>query len=67
MVRALPGNTTVQWFNMRGGRMAASMAWPTGAEPSMRAVGDGWLLFDAQGRVLHLNTERSVTTGFTIR
>ncbi|MDQ0569455.1 hypothetical protein QFZ42_001289 [Variovorax paradoxus] len=67
VMRALSGNTTVQWFNMRGGRMAASMAWPAGAEPNIRAVVDGWLLFDAQGRVLHLNTERSVTSGFSIR
>jgi hypothetical protein len=32
-----------------------------------RAVPNGWLLFDDQGRVLHLDTERSTTAGFAIR
>ena len=67
MVRAASGNTSVQWFNLRGGRMAAAVMWPAGAEPGVRAVADGWLVFDAQGRVLHLDTGRSVTTGFSIR
>ena len=66
MVRSMPGNCTVQWHNLRGGRVAAAMTWP-GAEVGVRAVADGWLLFDAQGRVLHLDTGRSVTTGFSVR
>lgn len=66
MVRSMPGNCSVQWHNLRGGRVAAAMTWP-GAEVGVRAVADGWLLFDAQGRVLHLDTGRSVTTGFSVR
>jgi hypothetical protein len=66
MLRSAPGNFTVQWLALRGGQTAATIAWPDG-EPGMRAVANGWLLFDAQGRVLHLNTEHSVATGFAIR
>lgn len=66
MLRSTPGNGTVQWLDLRGGRAAATMEWPDG-KLGMRAVVNGWLLFDDQGRVLHLDTERSVAIGFAIR
>ncbi|WP_124460102.1 bpX6 domain-containing protein [Variovorax sp. KBW07] len=66
MLRSASGNCTLQWLVLGGGRAAATLAWPDG-EPGMRAVANGWLVFDGQGRVLHLDTERSVATGFAIR
>lgn len=54
-------------YQLRGGSVGASVAWPLDAGVHARPVTNGWLLFDDQGRVLHLDTERSTTTGFAIR
>ncbi|SDW66680.1 hypothetical protein SAMN05518669_10255 [Variovorax sp. YR634] len=54
-------------YQLRGGSVGASVAWPLDAAVHARPVTNGWLLFDDQGRVLHLDIERSTTVGFAIR
>lgn len=68
IVLRLPDATCDVFFHqLRGGRVGASVSWPSEAAVRARAVPNGWLLFDDQGRVLHLDTERSTTAGFAIR
>jgi len=57
----------VRWLALRGGRRAASLSWPA-PDVRVRAVADGgWLLFDDEGRLLHLDTARSRVVSFSVR
>ncbi|NVM92449.1 hypothetical protein FHT32_006139 [Variovorax sp. SG517] len=68
MLLRLPGPThDVSVRQLRGGSVKASISWPVEAAVRARAVPNGWLLFDDQGRVLHLDTERSTAASFAIR
>lgn len=67
MVLRLRDATCDMFFRqLRGGSVGASVSWPPQAAVHARAVPNGWLLFDDQGRVLHLDTERSTMAGFAV-
>lgn len=67
VLRLFDATRDVLFRQLRGGAVGASVSWPPEAAVRARAVPNGWLLFDDQGRVLHLDTERSTTAGFAIR
>lgn len=67
VLRRFDASGDVFLHQLRGGSLGARVAWPAAAQLSARAVPDGWLLFDDQGRVLHLDTARSTAAGFAIR
>lgn len=55
------------WARQHNGAPAATLTWPSARPPGLRAVAGGWLVFDDEGRVLHLDTERGTATGFGVR
>lgn len=67
VLRLSDATCDVFFRQLRGGSIGASVSWPLEAAVRARAVPNGWLLFDDQGRVLHLDTERSTTAAFAIR
>lgn len=67
VLRRFDASGDVFLHQLRGGSLGARVAWPAAAQLSARAVPDGWLLFDDQGRVLHFDTARSTAAGFAIR
>jgi hypothetical protein len=67
VAQAAAAGWRVRWLSLRGGGLAASVDWPGDAPPVARPVRNGWLLHDGEGRVLHLDVERSVTAGFAVR
>lgn len=67
VLRLFDATCDVYFRQLRGGMVGASVSWPPEAAVRARAVPDGWLLFDDQGRVLHLDTARSTAVGFAIR
>ncbi|WP_454908918.1 bpX6 domain-containing protein [Variovorax gossypii] len=67
VLRLFDTTCDVFFHQLRGGRLGARVSWPAAAQMCARAVPGGWLLFDDQGRVLHLDTARSTAAGFAIR
>ncbi|KAF1066304.1 bpX6 domain-containing protein [Variovorax sp.] len=66
-VQASGSACRVQWLRVHDGGLAATLHWPGEFGPRMRPVADGWLLFDGEGRVLHLDTECSTSVSFGLR
>ncbi|WP_398498536.1 bpX6 domain-containing protein [Variovorax sp.] len=66
-VQASGSACRVQWLRVHDGGLGATLHWPGEFGPRMRPVADGWLLFDGEGRVLHLDTECSTSVGFGLR
>ncbi|SCX44031.1 bpX6 domain-containing protein [Variovorax sp. EL159] len=67
VLRLFDATCDVFFRQLRGGTVGASVSWPPEAAVRARAVPNGWLLFDDQGRVLHLDVARSTAAGFAIR
>lgn len=56
----------LQWLRLDDGRCAASLMWPGSRFAGVRQQEAHWLLFDHEGRLLHLDGARSIVFRFSL-